>query len=314
MNTSIIPSGRIVYGMQLPIQSISSLYAEPWELSAGTDAMAEIASEADSNGFFYLGVCDHTAIPKSRQSSMRTRWYDTVATLGYLAGITRNVRLLSHVYNLTHRHPLLTAKAFMTLDELSGGRVILGVGVGHLQGEFEFLGADFQSRGRDANEAIALIRQAFEHEFPSHRGERWSVSDAGLAPRPRQSRIPVWVGGSSRAALGRAAELGDGWLPQRAGRRGLRQDIAILTETRSRFLADHPLDIGAITEPLYIGTPMWEIDGEVLSGSPEFIAESLREFAAMGVNHLQLRFRNRSLAELLDQMRAFGSQVAPLLD
>ncbi len=314
MNTSIIPSGRIVYGMQLPVQSITSLYAEPWELAAGTDAMAAIAAKADSNGFFYLGVCDHTAIPKSRQSSMGTRWYDTVATLGYLAGITRNVRLLSHVYNLTHRHPLLTAKAFMTLDELSGGRAILGVGVGHLQEEFEFLGADFQTRGRDADEAIGLIRRAFEHEFPRHRGERWSVSDAGLAPRPRQPRIPIWVGGSSRAALGRAAEFGDGWLPQRAGRRGLGQDIAILTEKRSRFFADRPLDVGAITEPLYIGRPLWEIDGELLTGSPEFIAESLREFAALGANHLQVRFRNRSLAELLDQMQAFGSQVAPLLD
>ncbi|MBW2230689.1 MAG: TIGR03619 family F420-dependent LLM class oxidoreductase [Deltaproteobacteria bacterium] len=300
--------------MQLPVQSTSSIYAEAWELDADVDAIDAIARKADETGFFYLGVCDHTAIPRALQSAMGTQWYDTIATLGYLAGITRKVRLLSHVYVVAHRHPLLAAKSFMTLDELSRGRVILGVGVGHVESEFEVLEADFRHRGRDTDEAIQLIRKAFDQEYPEHQGRRWSVADAGLAPRPRQARIPIWVGGSSQPALRRAAELGDGWLPQQAGLQGLSDAIAALRERRKQALGAAPLDIGAITEPLYVGQPSWEIDGEVLSGSPEYIAERLREFGSFGANHLQVRFRNRSLSELLDQMEAFGSQVAPLLN
>ena len=81
---------------------------------------------------------------------MNTSWYDTIATLGCLAGITEHVRLMSHVYVLPYRHPLMTAKAFMTLDELSGGRALLGVGAGHVQAEFELLGVDFEHRGSAA--------------------------------------------------------------------------------------------------------------------------------------------------------------------
>ena len=147
MTDSLIPATALVYGMQLPVQSTSSIYAEAWELDANVDAIDAIARKADETGFFYLGVCDHTAIPRALQPTMGTQWYDTVSTLGYLAGITQKVRLLSHVYVVAHRHPLAVAKAFMTLDELSRGRVILGVGVGHLEAEFDALGRPGSDRG-----------------------------------------------------------------------------------------------------------------------------------------------------------------------
>src|SRR5437763_15605075 len=93
----IVPDGQVGVGIQLPIQSQSSLYAEPWEASAGPKELAEIARAADRLGFFYIGVCDPVAIPRSHAESMRTTWYDTMTTLGWLAGITERVRLLSHV-------------------------------------------------------------------------------------------------------------------------------------------------------------------------------------------------------------------------
>src|SRR5207249_2128770 len=122
----------LVYGMQLQVQAQSRTFAEPWELDAGRDELAAIARKADETGFFYVGVCDHVAVPKPLDEHMRTTWYEPVATLGWLAGITSNVRLLSHVLVAAYRHPLVTAKAFMTLDELSAGRAILGVGTGHV--------------------------------------------------------------------------------------------------------------------------------------------------------------------------------------
>src|ERR1700722_3382645 len=101
------------FGMQLPIQSRSKLYREPWEDSAGRDELAAIAQAADRAGFSYIAVCDPVAIPRDKAETMQTAWYDTVATLGWLAALTTDVRLLSHVFITAYRHPLVTAKSFM---------------------------------------------------------------------------------------------------------------------------------------------------------------------------------------------------------
>src|SRR5688572_20967525 len=166
--------------MQLPVQSQSTYYAEPWEASAGRAELEAIARAADESGFDYVAVCDHVAIPADRAEAMSTVWYDTIATLGWLAGVTERTRLLSHVYVPAYRHPLATAKAFATLDELSGGRVVLGVGAGHVEAEFDLLGVPFAERGRLTDEAIDGIRAAWSDEFG------WGDGTFGQRPQPRQ--------------------------------------------------------------------------------------------------------------------------------
>jgi probable F420-dependent oxidoreductase len=311
---SIVPDGVLAYGMQLPIQAKSKTFVEDWELDAGSDELAAIVRKADETGFFYVAVCDHLAVTKPLDAHMGTTWYDTVATLGWIAGLTRNVRVLSHVYVMSYRHPLHTAKSFMTLDELSGGRAILGVGAGHLEGEFDLLGLDYGGRGSVTDAAVEVIRAAFTQEYPDIETPYWGhLHDAGLAPRPRQQPLPIWVGGSSKAALRRAAERGDGWLPQGTPRDEMPNQIAYLLEQRRRTRGDDPIDLGTITEFLYVGSPAWDVGEGTLSGDPRAMADRLNEFGAMGVNHLQIRFRSRSLAELLDQMDAFHRDVAPNL-
>ena len=311
---SIVPAGKLVYGMQLQVQAKSKTFVEDWEADAGADELRQMVQRADANGFFYVAVCDHLAVTKPMDADMQTTWYETVATLGWIAALTTNVRIMSHVYVLSYRHPLHTAKSFMTLDELSGGRAILGVGAGHLQGEFELLGLDYEARGKVTDAAIDVIRAAFTDEYPDVDTPYWGhIHDGGLAPRPRQHPLPIWVGGSSKPALRRAAERGDGWLPQGTPRADMPAQIAFLLEHRKRTLGDAPIDLGTITEFLYVGDPGWDVGEQTLSGKPDYLAERLNEFAGMGVSHLQIRFRNRSLQELLDQMDAFGRDVAPLL-
>ncbi len=313
---SIVPAGGLVYGLQLPIQAKSKTFVEDWEADAGGAELAAIVQKADEAGFFYVAVCDHLAVTKPMDAHMGTTWYDTVATLGWIAALTRNVRVMSHVYVLSYRHPFHTAKSFMTLDELSGGRVILGVGAGHLEGEFELLGLDFSARGAVTDAAIDVVRAAFADEYPDVETPFWGrLHDAGLAPRPRQATVPIWVGGSSKPALRRAAARGDGWLPQGTPRDELPGQIAYLLEHRRQTRGDEPIDLGATIAPeyLYVGTPSWDVGAATRSGDPEVLAASLNEFGAMGVSHLQLRFRSRSLFELLDQMDAFHRDVAPLL-
>lgn len=304
----------MIYGMQLPIQSQSTLYTEPWEASAGPAELLDIARTADRAGFSYLASCDHVAIPRRLAPAMSTVWYDPVATLAHLAAVTERVRLLSHVAVVGLRHPLLTAKQYATLDHLSGGRLILGVGAGHVQEEFEVLGVDFDRRGAVLDETIDALRAALgPDEFPEHHGKLFDFEGLGQRPRPAQERVPLWVGGSSPAAVRRAALKGDGWLPQGDPRDRLREQIGRIRRMREQADVRGAFSIGAITEPLYVGEPGWDVGRRTISGTPEALAESLRAYGAMGVHQIQVRFRSRRLAELTDQMGEFGAEVAPLL-
>lgn len=297
----IVPPGSVVYGIQLPIQAQSNYFVEDWERDAGPAEMAAVARAADAAGFFYVGVCDHVAIPSELVSAMSAVWYDTVATLGWIAAQTTTTRLLSSVFNVTYRHPLVTANAFATLDQLSNGRAILGVGAGHVEKEFAALGVDFAARGRETDEALRVIDVAL----------RDGIVD-GMAIEPRavqQPRPPIWVGGSAPAAVRRAARLADGWLPQGTPLDQMPQLVELYRSERG----DETGDIGAISEWIYVGDPAWDLGRKALTGSAEQIAASLGEWAAVGVNHLQVRFPSRSADELIDQITEFGATVGPLL-
>ncbi|MER6470530.1 LLM class F420-dependent oxidoreductase [Streptomyces collinus] len=304
----------LAYGIQLPVQSQSTLYTEGWEAAGGPADLVEIARAVERAGFDYLAACDHVGVPRRLAPAMSTVWYDPVATLAHLAAVTRRVRLLSHVAVVGLRHPLLTAKQYATLDHLSGGRLVLGVGAGHVREEFEALGVDFARRGAVLDEAIDALRAALgPEEFPEHHGEFYDFAGLGQRPRPAQPRVPLWVGGSSPAAVRRAALRGDGWLPQGDPRDRLPGQIERLRRLREEHGVEAPFTVGALTEPLYVGRAGWDVGRRTLTGPPEEIAESLRAYRALGVHQIQVRFRSRSRAELLDQIAAFGAEVGPRL-
>src|SRR3954451_1273585 len=201
----IVPPGSVVFGIQLPVQAQSKYFVEPWELSAGPAEVAAVAQAADQSGFFYVAVCDHVVIPDDLAPRMSAVWWDTVATLSWLAALTTQTRLLSSVFNLTYRHPLVAAKSFATLDLLSGGRTIIGVGAGHVEKDFAALEVDFSSRGRLLDEGLRVFEEALTTR---------AVDGMQVEPSPvQQPRPPFWVGGAAPAAVRRAARLADGWLP-----------------------------------------------------------------------------------------------------
>ena len=294
------------FTMQLPVQAQSTLIAQPWEPASGPAELAAVARACDANGFYSVSVCDHVAIPRERAPTMTTTWYDTVATLGWIAGFTAKVRLLSHVYVVAYRHPLQTAKAFATLDALSGGRAILGVGAGHVEGEFDALGVPFAQRGRITDEAVMAIRAALSDE--------WGGGDVGQQPRPVQpGGPPIWVGGSSDAALHRAARLGDGWLPQGPPEGGMATAIATLRRLREDAGRDGPFAIGGGIN-LYVGQPSFEVPRWTVIGEADKIAATIRDLVALGVNHVAVRIASRTCEEHVDQIAAFGRDVAPLVE
>lgn len=298
-----IGSDRRVVGLQLPVQARSTYFVAEWERTAGPTEMAAVAKAADDSGFGYVGVCDHVALPEAVADSMGYHWVDPIATLGWLAAQTTNVRLLTHVYVLPYRHPRLAAKQFATLDDLSGGRVICGVGAGHVEAEFDLLGVEFAGRGADMDAGVTELAELLANEV---------VDGFGALPRPVQTpRPPIWLAGSSAPAIRRAARLGDGWLPQGPA---TIEALALLTAERERLGRDgEPFAVGTITPFLYVGDASWDLPADTVHGSAQQVAEQLAALVPAAVNQIQVRFRARDVNEMCDQVTAFGEGVLEAL-
>jgi alkanesulfonate monooxygenase SsuD/methylene tetrahydromethanopterin reductase-like flavin-dependent oxidoreductase (luciferase family) len=193
----------------------------------------------------------------------------------------------------------------MTLDALSGGRAILGIGAGHVQGEFALLGIPFAERGRRTDAALETIAAKFADE--------WATGDGGQRPRPVQpGGPPIWVGGSSPAAIRRAARLGNGWLPQGPPKGGMPAAIDRLRRAREEAgRGGEPFAIGG-GAAVYVGELSDPVPPGCVTGKPGRIAEHVRAQAALGVTHLQIRVPARSRAEMVDQIAAFAAEVVPL--
>jgi probable F420-dependent oxidoreductase len=201
------------FGTGLPaVQQIPSR-VRAWEKDVGGLQTLEAARTIEAAGFAWVSCSDHPCIPVSRAQAMGPTWFDAGSTLAFVAGVTTRIRLMPHVLVLPYRHPLVVAKQYGTLDFLSGGRVILGVGSGHLKPEFATLGADYERRGKVTDEYMRALAAAWKHDVAWFDGEFVSFRDMMVWPRPVQSRPPFWVGGNSNAAVKRAARFGDGWIP-----------------------------------------------------------------------------------------------------
>lgn len=295
--------GRRLVGMQLPIQAQSTMFASPWEASAGPEELARIARTCDRAGFDYVGACDHVAIPRDAADTMSTFWMDPIATLSWVAAHTEQVGLLTHVYVLPLRHSLVAAKQFATLDHLSGGRAIAGIGAGHVRAEFDALDIEFDQRGHLLDDGLDALTRALEHEY---------VGDLGSAPRPvQQPRPPIWIAGSSAPALRRAATFGDGWLPQGPATAGQVDELHRRLEANGR--SPGAFVVGHIPRPVHVGEPSWEPGRATITGSGERIAEALLADTPPGVNQIQLRVVARDVDECCDQIGATADEVVPHL-
>jgi probable F420-dependent oxidoreductase len=172
-------------------------------------ACARIAEQA---GFDALFVSDHLCIPPDQTEGSGGRYLDVLATLAFLAGATEKIRLGVSVLVVPYRPAVLTAKQVATIQELSGERMILGVGVGWMKPEFAATGAEFRKRGAITDETLSVIHHLFSADVPGpYDGPLVKFPSFVFLPRPK--RPPIWVGGNSPAALNRALKFGDGWHP-----------------------------------------------------------------------------------------------------
>lgn len=286
-------------GIGLPVVQQVPGRAQPWEAEAGPAEILRVAQMADACGFAWVACSDHVAVPTSHLAAMGGTWYEPAATLAFVAAATRRIGLLSHVLVLPYRHPLLVAKQVATIDRLSGGRVILGVGSGHLKAEFRSLGIDHGARRARTDEALAALAVALEQEVSSFAGEHVHWRDLVIAPQSVQRpRPPCWVGGNSTTAARRAGRLADGWIPWQ-----------IAPDAFAAAAAQARAERGARRGPFAVVAPV-SIDAPVTAAR---VRTALATWQARGATAAHLGLPHRSLAELLDHLALVGEVVLPQL-
>src|SRR5207253_2742522 len=203
----------IRYGIVTPVLTRLPGAHARWERDAGFEDVVAIARAADRLGYHHLTCSEHVAVPRDVASVRGATYWDPLATFGYLAACTDRIALATFVLVLGYHHPLEIAKRYGTLDRISGGRLILGVGVGSLREEFELLDADFEGRGERADDALRALRSSFGGREPSYAGSHYAYDGFVVDPAGVQARVPIWVGGRTVRSLRRAVELADGWAP-----------------------------------------------------------------------------------------------------
>jgi probable F420-dependent oxidoreductase len=185
----------------------------PWETNAGIEELGQVAETADDLGYHHLTCSEHVAVPAALAESRGSSYWDPLATLGYLAARTSRIRLATQVLVLGYHHPLEIAKRYGTLDRVSGGRLVLGLGVGSLRAEFDILDADWTNRGPMADDAIPALRAVLSRSVPEYHGDHFDIEDFVVEPHAVQEPVPLWVGGHTRRSLLRAVRYADGWVP-----------------------------------------------------------------------------------------------------
>jgi len=201
------------FGLLTPVVFRPPGQANPWEEHGDVADIVAVAQAADSLGYHHLTCSEHVVVPAAAAARRGSTYWDPLATLAFLAAETEQIRLATHVLVLGYHHPLAIAKRYGTLDRLSHGRLILGLGVGTLREEFELLGAAFSDRGERADDALAALRASWGKAVPEYHGRYYDYAGLAVDPHSRRPDVPVWIGGSTARSLRRAIDFGDGWVP-----------------------------------------------------------------------------------------------------
>jgi probable F420-dependent oxidoreductase len=301
--------------------------------SASASSIPTLAARAEELGFDSVWVSDHVAIPTQIESAYpygppgsftpehTQNFWEAFAVLSYVAGMTKRVELGTSVIVLPQRPPLLIAKQWATLDALSGGRAILGVGAGWMREEFDALGFShtFDKRGVATDEAIKIFRSAWTTNGPvEHHGDVYEFEPVLMWPKPaRAGGLPIWIGGHGRRSIRRAAELGDGWQPLRISVEELSHHIAYLRQQIARY-GRRPEDVtvslglSALPPSSHSGAlaEEWE-----LAGDPDACAAKLKRYVTAGVEHFLVNCpRGSSTAARLEAYDFLAREVRPRVE
>jgi F420-dependent oxidoreductase-like protein len=286
--------------------------------NTSTDELRALWRRIEERGFDWISVWDHFYAADATGGAV---CLEAIATHAALALSTSRVRCGSLVYSVGYRHPAVLANAIATIDQLSGGRVTLGLGAGWHQGEYDAYGIPFPSAGvrlRQLDEAIQCIRGLLTEDVTTFEGEFFRLRDARCEPKPAQERLPLWIGGGGeRVTLRLAARHADGWNVPFLGPDDYARKVGVLDEHCAR----EGRDPGAITRAVNVGLAADEQSLEaqfgglarflrpgVLMGSPQEIVDGVGAYRDAGAEWVILAVRAPFDLEGLDR---FAADVLP---
>ena len=277
---------------------------------ATPDAIRSMARAVEDLGFDSIWVSDHVIVPAG--SSYIPEFMDEpLAVLSFLAAETRHVTIGTSVLIVPYRDPVFAAKFLSTVDYLSNGRLVVGVGAGWLPEEFQALSSPFEERGARTDEYLRVFRNLWENETSSFEGQWKSYSNMRMFPKGgpnRRGTIPIWVGGNGSPSIRRAAELGDGWHPINLAPADFAAGLADYHKQCERF--------GKTPGPTCLrhmpgGRSAPDGPRAVLTGTVEEQAADLRAYQEAGLDEFMLSVPARNLDELFGFLRTFMRQVVP---
>ena len=300
-------------------------------LTAQPDNLTNIARQGDKLGFFCMVMPDHVIQPRTVESqypysvtgdiqqahsTASDERLEQITTLAYLAGITDQIKLVTSVMIIPYRNPILTAKMLSTLDMLSKGRLILGAGVGWMKEEFELLNTEpFAERGAVTNEYLRAFIELWTSDNPTFEGEYVNFSDITFLPKPVQKpHPPIWIGGQSKPAIRRAAQIGNAWHPVGAipaaplEPEELAENLALLHDYAEKAGRDPSQIQVSVKAPLYDSN---NSDGprRRFTGSPDQVRQDVQTYSDVGVTHLIFDFRTADPHQTEDRMAQFSEEV-----
>jgi probable F420-dependent oxidoreductase len=306
------------FGLHLPASSAA----------VKSDDLLRFVRSAEALGFYCVTVADHVIVPKHISIPYPytvdgkypgTGYHlETLTTMSFLAGATERIRFITSVMIAPYRNPIITAKMLASLDVLSHGRMIVGLGVGWMKEEFDNLQAPrFDERGRVTDEYIKAFRELWTQDNPSFDGKYCRFSDIVFLPKPVQKpTIPIWIGGHSKQALRRAARLGDGWHPIGGVPTiplepdDVKRDWAILAEY-AQAAGRNPKDIRVALKGSLFDREKQITPGRRrrFLGNAEEIASDIRDYRQAGVDTMIFDVRRPSFSETLERMEWMAKDV-----
>ena len=284
------PAGDLDLGVHTPVVIQTPGGHARWEEGAGADELLRVVTAADVLGYHHLTCSEHVAVPEAQKKYRGSVYWDPVATLGWAAALTTKILLATNVVVLGYHHPVELLKSYGTLDRLSGGRVVLGVGVGTLREEFGLLGAPFDDRGRRADDSLRAIRDGWGEANVRYHGTHFEYEAMSVEPHSARPKLRIWVGGRTERSLQRAIELANGWTPF-----GL-----------SLGEIDEMLGAKDVPDGFDVVLPSGPLDP---AGSPQETADQLRALRRVGATAAHCAFVHHSVNHYLEQLEALRELV-----
>ena len=287
-----------------------------WGVSDPQEVL-RLGPEAEQLGYDSLWVMDHLFNAGYIRERLEDRpYYHPMAMLSYMAATTSRVALGTSVLVLPYHNPVELAKYAATLDQMSGGRVTLGVGAGAMSEEFEALGIPMRERGSLTNESIAIMKELWTNDKPEYHSRRWDFGDLYFSPKPvQQPSIPLWIGGSSPGALRRTARVGDGWHPTGLSPEDFaiaKSEVTALTEAAGRDPS--AITMSARVEVEVHGGPSSQraaSRSRLPGDDPGAMRAGIEAYREAGVEHMVLALNSGDIPALRRLMSIIADEVLP---